>query len=660
VKKLWNGFQREEEEAAHKELLEVQKKAREVIQSLTSSTSHRKPRRHKIRRTPGLEPKQPRAASKKKSFGVSIKRKEEPVEQHTARIMVSKSYRIAEMPNLDFVPSATADETADKGAVEEYFNTFDTEEHEKDIERGPVHEVQRLDARVKKTMKRAHDELSLTKEASVLHLSKLAKLEDQLERVEELYDEMKADLANSAKANNADLASPPSSPSRKKQSTSSEKTATEADGPVVSSDTLKHPTLAGDDAEYLKLVDSFRKLYCQRCMAYDCQLHPELTDSEKPSLQLSYELGMSYEKENGTKTVEPKDSEQGADDNKKYYPEDLASLSQFHKQICRRFFLIYEGDVEQMAIAMQAPAMLVSEYVKEQDWQLPKENKIVPAKKHDPHPYYSIKNYNRQWYQQITNASKTIRPHFVPCVQEEEESEISCLQRGSFCTRACAWGQRSKNFFRGCDCKGSCTTQQCSCLGNGRECNPDICQCDNCTDPPGQPASRQKCRNDNIIMQRSVEVILGRSAIPNAGWGCFSKGAITKGEFLGEYVGEMITQDEAERRGRLYDIQKNSSLFMLSADFAVDADRKHNLLRYINHSSASPNTFPLNITVDGENRLGFFTCQDIPPQTELTFDYGYDTSVNNEFSLVTEKSVPWMNDKVNGSNKVRKSSKRRG
>ena len=40
-----------------------------------------------------------------------------------------------------------------------------------------------------------------------------------------------------------------------------------------------------------------------------------------------------------------------------------------------------------------------------------------------------------------------------------------------------------------------------------------------------------------------------------AGWGCFTKFSVSKGDFIGEYVGEVISHDEAERRGSIADQQ---------------------------------------------------------------------------------------------------------
>jgi histone-lysine N-methyltransferase EZH2 len=105
------------------------------------------------------------------------------------------------------------------------------------------------------------------------------------------------------------------------------------------------------------------------------------------------------------------------------------------------------------------------------------------------------------------------------------------------------------------------------------------------------------------------------------GWGLFTKQALKRGDFVHEYLGEIITHDEAERRGEIYDKQNQTYLFDLSTDYAVDALRKGNKTRFINHSQ-NPNLITRLCIVNGDVRIGFFAKVDIPAQSELFFDYG--------------------------------------
>jgi histone-lysine N-methyltransferase EZH2 len=54
-------------------------------------------------------------------------------------------------------------------------------------------------------------------------------------------------------------------------------------------------------------------------------------------------------------------------------------------------------------------------------------------------------------------------------------------------------------------------------------------------------------------MRRHAHTLIAQSDINGAGFGLFTKKSLKKGDFVIEYVGEQISQEEAERRGVIYD-----------------------------------------------------------------------------------------------------------
>lgn len=118
-------------------------------------------------------------------------------------------------------------------------------------------------------------------------------------------------------------------------------------------------------------------------------------------------------------------------------------------------------------------------------------------------------------------------------------------------------------------------------------------------------------------MRRHRRVLLGKSGIPDAGWGLFTKESLKKGDYIDEYVGELISSDEAERRGQINDHQNSSYIFIQSSDFSLDAYHKGNKTRFAN-DRRDPNVATEMMFVNGDKRVMFKAKTDIPAQSEVS------------------------------------------
>lgn len=136
------------------------------------------------------------------------------------------------------------------------------------------------------------------------------------------------------------------------------------------------------------------------------------------------------------------------------------------------------------------------------------------------------------------------------------------------------------------------------------------------------------CENMKLQLRQKEHVCLGRSEI--AGWGSYILHGVRKGDFIGEYVGELISQNEADRRGRVYDQNNCSYLFNLNSEWVVDAQNRGNKLRFANHSREA-NCHARILLVNGDNRLGIYASQDLEPGAELFYDYHYTDEVAPEW-----------------------------
>ncbi|KAL4177222.1 hypothetical protein KRP22_002156 [Phytophthora ramorum] len=228
---------------------------------------------------------------------------------------------------------------------------------------------------------------------------------------------------------------------------------------------------------------------------------------------------------------------------------------------------------------------------------------------------------------------------YKPCMHEGmcDSTGCSCMKRDHMCEKACACSRDCPNRFEGCTCRrGECRTNNCPCFAALRECDPDVCSSCGASEvavvatvTDGRCA-KSPCGNVNVI--RSKHVRLARSFSSIHGYGMYAREAISANEFVYEYTGAMLSQDEAERRGLIYDHAEMSYLFDLNEDAVLDALRSGNKSKFINHDSESPNCTAKVVSVCGVHHITIWTLRDIAVGEELVFNYGYKRSVGPDWS----------------------------
>lgn len=170
-----------------------------------------------------------------------------------------------------------------------------------------------------------------------------------------------------------------------------------------------------------------------------------------------------------------------------------------------------------------------------------------------------------------------------------------------------------------CDCSGKdgCTAES-ECLNRMLyfECNSKTCK------------AGTACHNQR--MQRFQSKDLKPFKCEGKGWGLKAEQDIRAGDFVVEYVGELIDEETCQQRVKEYHEKEISDYYFLTIDKdnIIDAYPKGNLSRFMNHS-CDPNCETQKWTVNGEVRVGLFASRDIKHGDELCFNYHLD-SLGNE------------------------------
>lgn len=212
------------------------------------------------------------------------------------------------------------------------------------------------------------------------------------------------------------------------------------------------------------------------------------------------------------------------------------------------------------------------------------------------------------------------------------------------------------SFLSGCSCL-NCWEDRCECEKNSGsglgsydesgllgitkgaiyECNM-MCSCDNA------------CSNRVIQNGRTVKLDIKRFP-GEKGWGVVARENIEKGKFICEYVGEVISSQEAQKRALNYKSHESCYFFDLDyncdednpCEFTIDASKYGNISHFINHScSANIRCFPAFINnVDPRMHLvAFFAERDIKAGEEICFDYtGLNDYVLQDNSTVSRKTT---------------------
>lgn len=141
------------------------------------------------------------------------------------------------------------------------------------------------------------------------------------------------------------------------------------------------------------------------------------------------------------------------------------------------------------------------------------------------------------------------------------------------------------------------------------ECGPKCVVGDRCTNRRFQKHENSPC---NIFKTEKK------------GYGLIATSYIPAGVFIMEYVGEVLNSKQFEKRANDYSKQMNAHYYFmaLSSDCVIDATKKGNISRFINHS-CDPNAETQKWTVNGELRIGFFSKKPIMADDEITFDYQF-------------------------------------
>lgn len=142
-------------------------------------------------------------------------------------------------------------------------------------------------------------------------------------------------------------------------------------------------------------------------------------------------------------------------------------------------------------------------------------------------------------------------------------------------------------------------------------------------------------------LKNKEEEGIEKFATEEKGWGVRSTRPFSKGEFICEYSGELISAEEAKDREARYALVPEVGCYMYYFEFlgrkmCVDAtadNKRHG--RLLNHSKINPNVVTKMVILDNVPYLCLVAGRDICKGEQLEYDYG-------DRSKMSVQSHPWL------------------
>ncbi|XP_016067319.1 PREDICTED: histone-lysine N-methyltransferase EHMT1 isoform X1 [Miniopterus natalensis] len=221
----------------------------------------------------------------------------------------------------------------------------------------------------------------------------------------------------------------------------------------------------------------------------------------------------------------------------------------------------------------------------------------------------------------------------IPCVNavDSEPSPSNYKYVSQNCVTSPMNIDRNITHLQYCVCIDDCSSSNCMCGQLSMRCWYDkdgrLLPEFNMAEPPllfecnHACACWRTCRNR--VVQNGLRARLQLYRTQNMGWGVRTLQDIPVGTFVCEYVGELISDSEADVR------EEDSYLFDLDNKdgelYCIDARFYGNVSRFINHH-CEPNLVPVRVFMSHQDlrfpRIAFFSTRLIEAGEQLGFDYG--------------------------------------